>query len=159
MSRRRSGNPARRGWHPMERGTVNPALVAELAKNGMSADGLEAWGNHLYQCVVRNHADRTMHLSIKRHDRAAVRDWRHLQAIKNDIAGPEREGCELFPAESRLTDSANEYHIWVLPEGERLPFGWEGRFIMTAEENAAYNAERGGKGKQRAWEEGLTTGH
>jgi hypothetical protein len=30
---------------------------------------------------------------------------------------------------------------------------------MTAEENAAYNAERGGKGKQRAWEEGLTTGH
>lgn len=54
-----------------------------------------------------------IHLSIKRLDREPITDWRHKQEIKNMIVGPEFEGVELFPAESRCVDTANQYHLWV----------------------------------------------
>jgi hypothetical protein len=54
-----------------------------------------------------------IHLSIKRVDREPVTDWRHKQEIKNMVVGPEFEGIELFPAESRCVDTANQYHLWV----------------------------------------------
>lgn len=62
-------------------------------------------------------------LSIKRIDKAPFHDWRELQSIKNAICGNEAEAVELYPAESRLVDSANQYHIYVLPEGKSWPFG------------------------------------
>lgn len=49
--------------------------------------------------------------------------WREKQRIKNEIFGPERVAVEVFPAQSELVDDANLYHIWILPEGQRLPFG------------------------------------
>lgn len=66
-------------------------------------------------------------LSIKRIDRSAIRDWRDLQWIKNQIVGVENEGCELYPAESRLLDTANQYHLWVFEDPRfRFPFGmWQ----------------------------------
>lgn len=74
------------------------------------------------------------HLSIKRKDRRAVHDWRKLQKIKNAIVGPEFEAVELYPAESRLVDGANQYHLFVLvhPTGEPMtfPFGMTGRAVF-----------------------------
>ena len=70
------------------------------------------------------------HLSIKRNDKKPFRDWRSLQEIKNLLIGPEHEGVELFPAESRLVDSANQYHLYVFKSpGMKLPFGWTTRFV------------------------------
>ena len=64
-------------------------------------------------------------LSFKRNDRKPVKDWRHVQNIKNDILGPECEMVELFPAESRLVDTANQYHLWGFTNSEiRWPFGF-----------------------------------
>lgn len=74
--------------------------------------------------------DGMLWLSIKRKDKNWIHDWRLLQKIKNLIAGEEREGCEIFPAESRLVDTSNQYHIFVLPKGERFPWGYEGRAIV-----------------------------
>jgi hypothetical protein len=54
------------------------------------------------------------HLSIRRQDREACHDWRHFQQIKNEICGPEYEGLELYPAESRVLDAANQYHLYVI---------------------------------------------
>ena len=54
------------------------------------------------------------HLSIRRQDREAIHDWRHFQQIKNEICGTEREGLELYPAESRVLDAANQYHLYVI---------------------------------------------
>lgn len=76
-----------------------------------------------------------MHLSIKRQDREPVTDWRHKQEIKNMLVGPEFEAVELFPAESRVVDTANQYHLWVFgdtgalrdlgfPVGKRLGQGY-----------------------------------
>lgn len=65
------------------------------------------------------------HLSIKRVDRQPLHDWRALQAIKNAIAGPECEAIELYPAESRVVDTANQYHLFVFVDPDyRIPVGW-----------------------------------
>lgn len=69
-------------------------------------------------------------LSIKRVDREPILGWREKQRIKNAIVGEEREALELFPAESRLVDTSNQYWLWVLPAGERLPCGFGERLVM-----------------------------
>lgn len=74
------------------------------------------------------------HLSIKRLDKAPIMDWRDLQDIKNKLVGPEHEAIQLFPAESRCVDSANQYHLWAfMKEGDKrqpmIPVGWTQRFV------------------------------
>lgn len=60
-----------------------------------------------------------------------MHDWRDLQAIKNELVGPEHEAIELYPAESRLVDTANQYHLWVLKDpSQRIPVGWTQRLVM-----------------------------
>ena len=68
-------------------------------------------------------------LSIKRRDLAPLRDWRDLQRIKNEVLGPEVEAAELYPAESRLVDMANQCHLWALASGQRFPFGFQARAV------------------------------
>jgi len=69
-------------------------------------------------------------LSIRRNDRGVVSDWRDVQLIKNELAGPECEGVQLFPAESRLVDTANQYYIYcILDPSVRFPFGFEERLV------------------------------
>jgi hypothetical protein len=84
------------------------------------------------------------HLSIKRHDREPIHDWRDLQMIKTILCGEESEAMELYPAESRVVDTSNQYHLWVLPKGLTLPFGFNDGRLVT--EHAA------GKAKQRPFE-------
>jgi hypothetical protein len=71
--------------------------------------------NHRYQVTRTELGGGWLHLSIKRHDRRPIRDWRAFQRIKNELAGAEREAVELYPAERRLHDAANQYHLWVAP--------------------------------------------
>lgn len=131
----------------------------------------EAWRNRLYDAAVIHFEDESAHISFKRLDRAAVRDWRHFQAIKNDIAGAEREAVEIFPAESELMDGANQYHLWVMPEGRRfalgmlMPNGPEvGEAINTIDWAQYRTQTRAGQrptspgGRQRSWEPGIPTG-
>ncbi len=68
--------------------------------------------NDIYHCIVREKPDHT-HLSIKRLDLLPIHNWRHMQQIKNDICGDEREGVEIYPAMSRIVDTTNQYHLWV----------------------------------------------
>lgn len=66
-----------------------------------------------------------VHLNIRRRDGGPIlRDWRHFQWIKNQLVGEECEGVELYPAESRLVDTSNKFHLFVCTDPEhRLPFG------------------------------------
>jgi hypothetical protein len=84
----------------------------------------ETWMNALYVVIKTQLKSGFTHLSIRRTDRAACRDWRDFQQIKNELCGKEREGVELYPAESRLVDTANQFHIWVLPEKFVVPIGY-----------------------------------
>lgn len=69
-------------------------------------------------------------LSIKRIDRLPIHDWRDLQRIKNLLCGPEREGIEIYPRESRMVDTSNQYSLWVMPEGFTFPFGYAERLVI-----------------------------
>ena len=83
-------------------------------------------------------------LSIRRNDREPVRDWRDCQRIKNEIVGPECEAIELYPAESRLTDTANQFHIWAIRDPTfRFPFGFfEGRLVSDTSEAGSVQRPR-----------------
>jgi hypothetical protein len=110
----------------------------------------EVWTNRIYTAFVlydneQQSREGFCHLSIKRNDRDAAHDWRHFQWIKNDVLGPEREAVEIYPAESRLVDGTNQYHLWVMPVGVRLPIGWETRTVGGSAEAALVGA------RQRDW--------
>jgi hypothetical protein len=94
------------------------------------------WVNDLYQVQVSpcGPDDLCLHINIRRRDGATdLRDWRHFQQIKNEVAGLEREAIELFPAESRKVDTSNKWHLWVLPEGTRFGLGWVQRDVSYEE--------------------------
>jgi len=79
-----------------------------------------------------------IHLDIARHDGGACKNWRHFQQIKTELIGPEHEAIELFPAESRLVDAGNEYHLWVHATPQfRFPVGFPARFVL--EEPVCYD--------------------
>ncbi len=104
------------------------------------------------------HRGGLLHLSIHARDRGPMRNWRHLQQIKNEVAGELRTAVEIFPPEDQLTDSANEYHLWVFPEGTHLPFGMDDAALVSSDEAVEkYNAAPH-QGHQEPWEPGLTTG-
>ena len=112
----------------------------------------EIWINDIYQVAIhRNTPNHNMkgikidHFSIKRRDKEPVHDWRDLQEIKNLLAGPEFEAIEIYPRESRRVDTANQYHLWVFPEGVFVPMGWSIRLVSDEVEAEAMGA------KQRAF--------
>jgi hypothetical protein len=69
-----------------------------------------------------------IHLSIKTRDKAPVHDWRDFQRIKNELVGEEFEAVELYPAESRLVDTSNQYHLFCFRDF-KFPFGYKKREV------------------------------
>lgn len=110
----------------------------------------EIYVNDVYQVNIHrntpNHAFgddvQIDHLSIKRRDKEVIHDWRDLQEIKNLLMGPEREAIEIYPRESRRVDTANQYHLWVMPEGDVVACGWNRRLVGGADEAAALGAKQ-----------------
>lgn len=139
----------RDGWQPLERATsfkeAPEALVAEfmqhysltrdeaLAKTEEVQATQEYWVNDVYQVSVSRIANNLVQINIRRRDGQAIfRDWRHFQHIKNDILGPECEAIELYPAESRLVDTNNKYHLWGCTDPSfRFPVGWQERDVRS----------------------------
>ena len=86
--------------------------------------------NDKYQVAVRDLENGWVHLSIRNLDGSARHDWREFQQIKNELVGPEHEAIELYPAESRLVDNANQFHLWCIAETNiRFPIGWPDRMV------------------------------
>jgi hypothetical protein len=132
-------------WTPFAPATYS-SDPAEHAKMMATADTHELFKNSRYTVNVRHLTGGWTHLSFKRNDRNLIHDWREVQRIKNEICGPEREGIELYPAESRLVDTATQWHIWVAPEGVKIPIGFdEGRTVLD-------KTGAPGKAKQREQE-------
>ena len=141
------------GWQALRRRDappVDPAAVVSIAaaatRAGHPVDPEELWRTHAkwsaatehwindtYHVVLRPVPETEgaegmpamIHLSIKRHDRAPVSDWRDKQRIKDQLVGPDCEAVELYPARDRVVDTANQYHLWALAEpGLTFPFGF-----------------------------------
>lgn len=175
--KRRSGNPAKGAWDPLAVGPAKREGAQGMAqaffetgghlhhyayRTPMRAVECLAFHNRLYNGWALVFEDESMHLSFKRNDRSAVRDWRHFQAIKNEVAGREREAIEIFPPESNLVDAANEYHLWVLPPDQMSPLGFAGsRALHEPVDNmdhAAYRTGGSPGSRQREWQPGIPTG-
>jgi hypothetical protein len=112
--------------YQIDEGTARKMLDDEHAKSIL-------YINDLYQVAVTELGDGMLQINIRRRDGSMFKDWRHFQQIKNEVAGPEREAVELYPAESRKVDTSNKWHLWVLPEGVRLPVGWQNRDVQYDE--------------------------
>jgi hypothetical protein len=131
-------------WQALQRGEALPPSEA-LIKGTMAYLGCsremalasiaqedhdEIWINDLYQVVVHRHDGGLVHLNIRRRDGYPGRDWRHFQQIKNELVGTECEGVEVYPAESRLADTSNKYHLWCFDDPAfRFPFGFSDRRV------------------------------
>jgi hypothetical protein len=155
-------------WQPLVQYEQNPVAVDIALQNG-TRPAIAVFGNDTYDVSVyvigddnsdglHPVADQMYHLSIKRRDRHVIRDWRHLQAIKNEVFGAERMAFEIYPPESQLVDSANQFHLWVLPADFQLPFGFDEQLLSSDMQVEDFNAarERGEhKGRQRPFQMGL----
>jgi hypothetical protein len=136
---------AKADWTPFEKAVPIPSqhpVMQAAAERDREGTNYQLYKNNQYQVAVYEREAQAqgwpmmIHLSIKRLDKEAVHDWRDLQRIKNELVGPEHEAVELYPAESRLVDSANQYHLFVLADAEsRFPFGFTERFVSNTSEH------------------------
>jgi len=106
----------------------------------------EHWESDIFQVTVRRWTKDPVfgtdggmiQIGINALDGTARHDWREFQWIKNQIAGPECEAFELYPAESRLMDPSNYYSLWCFPGLKRIKVGMnEGRRVLNADEAIA----------------------
>jgi hypothetical protein len=101
----------------------------------------EYWANDTYHVTLRRRPGDPVfgtnggiiQLGINSLDGSARHDWRDFQAIKNQLAGPECEAFELYPAESRLLDPSNYFTLWCFPGVKRLKIGVDRRHVLDAD--------------------------
>ena len=122
---------------------------AEAKKMIRSLKEDEIWVSDLYQVNIRRRTgpgffDETKEvysgfpkengevvwLSIKRLDKDPIHDWRDLQRIKNEVMGEEAEAIEIYPAESRKMDVANQYHLFAFTT--QILIGFLGRAVGSS---------------------------
>ena len=134
-----AGLPA---WTPFENGVFN----AEHTKLLESEPGyIGTFVNSRYQVLMREYDSplgRVTWLAIVNRDRSARHDWRDFQRIKNELLGPEREAMEVYPAESRLVDTNNQFHLFVLPEGHCIPLGYMERDVADQQVEGSFHKQR-----------------
>ena len=144
---------------PFIQSTDHPILDTASKFGFDSLSGLlDVYLNDIYEVWVyrKKMADFLVHnelfkgkctyLSIKRKDKKAIHDWRHFQLIKNELVGEEIEAIELYPAESRLHDTANQFHLFCNPMGTQVKFGWNFRDVDYTEQIGGHN-KLGQRGK------------
>ena len=81
-----------------------------------------------------------VHLSMRTVENDTRHDWREMQRVKNAILGPDWEGVELYPAESRVVDTANQFHLWCVQF--TFPFGFNSRLALDTDEMPLEGAQQ-----------------
>lgn len=125
-------------WQKLQKGKLIPRA------DGLDRTEGEVWINNIYTVFVNNRGSGIVWLSIKRNDKEPCNDWRHFQWIKNQLIGEENEAIQIYPAESRLIDGSNQYHLFCFEDAAyKIPFGFnEGRKVSRRPMQ---------NGKQRGW--------
>jgi hypothetical protein len=77
---------------------------------------------HVYDTVDESGVLTGRTLSLRTVENDTRHDWREMQRVKNELAGDEWEGIELYPAESRVVDTANQYWLWCFPTPLQVGF-------------------------------------
>jgi hypothetical protein len=124
--------------------------ISDKALDSLLPD--ETWGNNRYTVNIHfldGDRDGFVELAVHNHNRTPHVPWRHLQQIKDEVMGPDREAVQLFPADDRLVDTANEYWLYVYPVG-KAPMRKRGvKLGMDHGRNVSYEAPEGfGRSRQ-----------
>lgn len=116
--------------------------------------GVQVFINSIYQVEVsviqcpKPFGD-VVYLSLKTKDKQARHDWREMQRIKNEFVGNECEAIELFPAESRMVDTSNQFHMYCFPEldfqDHKFPFGYVDRLVTEGSTPDVNNTGKGSR--------------
>lgn len=126
----RSFHADSRPWRPF---VETAPIVENRPAPELLADGETFWANSHYLVHHRVLGDGAVHLSLRTVENDTRHDWREFQRVKNELTGPEWEAVELYPAESRRVDTANQYHLWCLRDGFR-GIGFPDRLVLDAGE-------------------------
>lgn len=132
MSRQaRAKRQSREPWEELQSEVINADIGGELWH-------VKYWNNK-YVVLVRSvrvswsgYPQSCVHLSIHSNDRSHLRDWRDYQRLKNEILGEDWEAVELYPAESRLVDTSNQFHLFAFAPPFKFPFGYQTRAVVAA---------------------------
>ena len=115
-----------RTWHKV----IPPKYVHETL--GMYAG---EWMPHMDRCwesddgysvmsrKIRTDWGVVEHVTIQRMSGWGDIPWAVKQAIKDELFGARCTAIEVFPDMKKLVDVCDVYHLWVLPEGFKIPFG------------------------------------
>lgn len=63
------------------------------------------------------------HVTIQKMGGGGDVPWAVKQEIKNELFGERTTAIEVFPDARNLVDVCDVYHLWILPEKFKLPFG------------------------------------
>lgn len=106
------------GFDPVVRVPLNPVVFQQAAeKNRAAAKTLRAWANDLLDGTAMTPPDSQSpmtYLSFKWVDRRPEHHRAAWAAYLAAACGPAAEAVELYPAESRLIDASNQWHLFAL---------------------------------------------
>ena len=109
------------------------------------SEGETFWANSHYLVFMRPLASSTglgeaRHLSLRTVENDTRHDWRDFQRVKNELCGPDWEAVELYPAQSRVVDTANQYHLWAF--SQPLGIGFTQGLVMDTERSGRTGAKQ-----------------
>jgi len=91
------------------------ARSSDVLIEGVYTDENEEYLVELHR-ILNNHPFE-YRLAIKRTDKQPIHSWPLFQEIKDQIAGEDVVAIEIYPEKSKVTDTANMYHLWVFEKG------------------------------------------
>lgn len=127
-------------WTPFVEAALPEGEIGDMIRKDPTYVG--TFINSRYQVQITQSENGMMWLAIVNKDRSARHDWRDFQRIKNELCGEEREALEIYPAESRLVDTNNQFHLFVLPAGESIPLGYAERDVGDLHMDGAAHKQR-----------------
>lgn len=140
--KRKSGSTPPREWGEWWEGSYSGVRPDYLNDDDWKTlvhwrENSRCYVNNIYQVNISEVKDSSGNvwewLSIKRRDKKVIHDWRAFQRIKNELCGESREAIEIYPPEEHLVDEANQFHLWVMPEGMVSPVGFRyGRSVSDS---------------------------
>ena len=76
-----------------------------------------AYKNRVF-AVLRRDCKDAVHLAVA--SLSGTRPtWHEMQRIKDELAGPEETGVEVYPPKQEIVDQADMFHLWIVAP---LPF-------------------------------------
>ena len=105
-------------------GTADPSEAVTVKIGGAQAAGqADAQGKWMAKLPAMKANAKAQDLTIS---------GKNTLTIKNVLVGPNCEGVELYPAEDRLVDLANQTHVWCIDDPNfRFPFGFWERAVQS----------------------------